>query len=113
MHQAEVYNYKVHAQVKWNHIHLWLLLIRYQQCQLQQGSMDCGLFAFAFAGILACGNHLNGYNIRQDVMRQHLCIVCLPVLLNNFQLKGKHEKTKLVWLEKVLPVYCNCHMPVI
>ena len=45
---------------------------RYRQCQLQDGSADCGLFALAFAAVLAAGGHPSAYLFHQQAMRKHL-----------------------------------------
>ena len=68
-------------------------LCRYKQCQRQAGSIDCGLFAVAFAAVLAEGAHPSGYLFNLKLMRSH----CTFTLV--YQMKfGFH-------------VYCNCRMP--
>ena len=49
-----------------------LYTYRYRLCQLQVGSADCGLFALAFASVLAAGGHPSAYHYDQQAMRKHL-----------------------------------------
>ena len=44
--------------------------------QKQQGIVDCGLFAIAFATCLACGHDPSSYQFNQNEMRSHL-FTCL------------------------------------
>ena len=44
--------------------------------QKQQGIVDCGLLAIAFATCLACGHDPSSYQFNQNEMRSHL-FTCL------------------------------------
>ena len=47
------------------HIYIICVTFRFKQCQLQKGSSDCGLFAFAFAAVMASGKHPSAFHFNQ------------------------------------------------
>ena len=85
---------------------------RYRKCQLQDGSADCGLFALAFAAVLAAGGHPSAYLFHQQAMRNHLH-QCLT--LNRFSpfptRRIGRENRKAARISQPVHVYCTCRMP--
>ena len=56
---------------------LFLHTCKYKLCQAQKGSADCGIFALAFAYMLARGLHPSSYHFEQQRMHAHFhrCLV--------------------------------------
>ena len=48
------------------------ILHRCRQSQQQCGGADCGLYAIAYASVLAKGDHPSSMFFNQDAMRSHL-----------------------------------------
>ena len=88
------------------------LFFRYRQCQQQIGASDCGLFALAFAAVLASGNHPSAFHFNQPLMRKHLHNCLEQGCFSPFPTKRiGRENRKLTHRTFCLPVYCYCRMP--
>ena len=84
----------------------------FRQCQQQAGSDDCGMFAIAFASVLAAGDHPSAYLFNQKEMRQHrhTCISLGKWSSFPNKKKGRENKARAKYTEEV-KVYCDCRMP--
>ena len=85
---------------------------RYKLCQLQDGSGDCGLFALAFAAVLAASGHPSAYLFDQQAMRRHLHMCLSTDTFSPFPTRriGRVNKKKARMCTNV-HVYCTCRMP--
>ena len=85
---------------------------RYRQSQRQQGSADCGLFALAFAAVLASSRHPSAFLFDQQAMRGHLHKCLTTSQLSPFPTRTTgRENRKLTRMCLTIPVYCSCRMP--
>ena len=91
---------------------IFILLYRYKQCQQQEGSSDCGLYAVAFAAILASGSHPSAFNFHQQSMRKHLHDCLQAGLLSPFPIKriGRGNR-KITRFSYNIEIFCYCRMP--
>ena len=84
----------------------------YQQCQQQQGAIDCGAFAIAFAVDLCMGQNIEAVSCDQSAMRQHL-YTCLQS--RHFTPFPRSHLAKGVLMCKTsvtsFPIYCTCRLP--
>ena len=92
---------------------LYIMLFRAdRQCQQQHESSDCGLFALAFASVLASGSHPSGYRFQQKLLRHHLHM-CLEQ--NTFQgfpiTRLGRVNMKAIKYSYSIAIYCYCRMP--
>ena len=62
---------------------------RYKYCQSQNGSADCGLFAIAFASVIAKREDPSCYNFNQQTMRDHLHQCLSNGVFTDFPVKGQ------------------------
>ena len=83
----------------------------YIDVQMQQGCDDCGLFAIAFATLLARGEQPGSFFYEQTVMRKHLIeslekqnITAIPVQ------KIRRHGSKVRHSAKI-PIHCVCRLP--
>ncbi len=80
--------------------------------QVQAGSADCGLFALAFAAILASGKHPSAYQFQQKLMRQHLVSCLTAMKFQQFPVQTiSRENRHLARFTHVIHLYCYCRMP--
>jgi hypothetical protein len=91
-----------------------VVTVKYRQCQLQNGATDCGLFALAFASVIASGAHPSAYQFNQSLMRQHLDDCIVKDAYTPFPVKkvGRNNR-KRVRLTEDIPIWCSCRMPTI
>ena len=88
------------------------LMYRYKQCQQQTNSSDCGLFAVAFAAVLASGGHPSSFRFHQESMRGHLHSCLQNGLLSSFPTRRiGRENRKFTCFCRIVPVFCNSRMP--
>ena len=87
-------------------------LYRYRPTQQQEGGSDCGLFAIAFAGVLASGCHPSSFKFKQSEMREHLCQCLVASQLSDFPTAKKgRERRSAVRKSYHIQVFCSCRMP--
>ena len=58
-------------------IYILLYTCRYRLCQMQDGASDCGLFALAFASVLASGRHTQAAATLSSRKCMHTCMHAL------------------------------------
>ena len=85
---------------------------RYRLCEAQNGSADCGLFALAFASVLASGKHPSSHHFDHQRMRAHLHACLTTGTFSAFPvLRVGRENKKKIKMCHDFPVYCSCRMP--
>ena len=86
-------------------------LFRYIDMVIQNGTVDCGLFALASAAALANGEEPGSFAFDQEQMQPHL-IKCLAAEKGEpFPVKKCRRKLKKIKSTVKVPVFCTCHMP--
>ena len=85
---------------------------RYRPVQQQKGGSDCGVFAVAFAAVLASGCHPSAIKFQQSDMRNHLRQCLEDNQLSDFPTTriGRERRSAIQKIFRV-PVYCTCRMP--
>ena len=76
---------------------------------VQAGTYDCGLFAVAFATVLALGRQPEEFQFSQQEMRKHL-YQCFEKQKMEMCRKRRSKKSMVKSMQKV-PLFCNCRMP--
>ena len=81
--------------------------------QQQHGTLDCGLFAIAFAVEVCLGNNVEVVSFKQKKMRSHLIDCLNKGIMSPFPKKHPNKEslphpTSMVCAIKV---YCYCKMP--
>ena len=84
-------------------------LYRYRPTQQQEGGSDCGLFAIAFAGVLASGCHPSSFKFKQSEMREHLRQCLVASQLSDFPTAKKGREKKCC--EEELPYSSFLQLP--
>jgi hypothetical protein len=88
------------------------ITLRYRRCHKQKGGSDCGLFALAYADILAAGKHPSAIHFDQANLRTHFHSCLKHGVYSPFPtLRVGRENRKNVAMEKIVPVYCYCRLP--
>ena len=79
---------------------------------VQAGTYDCGLFAVAFATVLALGRQPEKFQFSQQEMKKHLyqCFEKQKMGMFPFGRKRRSKKSMVKSIQKV-PLFCNCGMP--
>ena len=88
-----------------------VIINRFRQCHQQNGSIDCGLFALAFASILASGNHPSSYYLQQKFLRKHLHTCIENGCFKAFPTARVGRVKNLIRYEYSIGIYCYCRMP--
>ena len=96
------------------HVIIGFLYDRDRQCEQQNGSLDCGLFALTFASILASGSHPSAYHFKQRLLQQHL-ITWLCLNQNRFEQfpiarHGRVNKKAIKYIYSIA-IYSHYRMP--
>lgn len=80
--------------------------------QLQQGSMDCGLFALAFSVSLCAGQDPSTTNYIQNQFRNHL-LSCLEASeISPFPTRQRMRRVaKKLPITSAFDIYCICRLP--
>ena len=82
------------------------MLCRYRSAQQQEGGDDCGIFAVAFAAVLASGCHPSSFKFKQSDMREHLRQCLVVNWLSDFPTTKKgRERRSAVEKTYQVPVY--------
>ena len=84
--------------------------VEYVNCQYQQGSEDCGLFAIANACELCFGGDPSVVKYTQDNMRKHLLKAFDTLRLMQFPSKMRRVSQHVLQRE-FIDIYCTCRMP--
>ncbi|KAL5506352.1 hypothetical protein EMCRGX_G007973 [Ephydatia muelleri] len=84
--------------------------VEYVNCQYQQGSEDCGLFAIANACELCFGGDPSVVKYTQDDMRKHLLKAFDTLRLMQFPSKMRRVSQHVLQRE-FIDIYCTCRMP--
>ena len=84
--------------------------VRFMDVQRQSGTMDCGLFAVAFATCLSSGVQPGTCTIKQQNMRKHL-YQCLQISKMDMFPIIKCRRGPIVKSSDIISVYCVCCMP--
>jgi hypothetical protein len=88
------------------------ITLQYKQYQQQNGSKDCGLYALAFAAMLASGNHPSAVHFNQSSMRKHLHCSLNNDNLFPFPISRSRRAIQQFTRHIInVPVYCYCRMP--
>ena len=93
-----------------------LLSIRKLAVQQQNGTLDCGIFAVAFA-VEACeGNDISVACFDQMMMRQHMHVCLQEGVFHSFPKMKRSQKPRKVHLRSTMnlikfELYCTCRMP--
>lgn len=88
------------------------MLYRYRPVQQQEGGSDCGMFAVAFAAVLASGCSPTSFKFKQSDMREHLRQCLVVNELSDFPIAKKgRERRNAVKKSYKIPIYCQCRMP--
>ena len=94
---------------------LQLYWFRFRYCQFQVhayvGSVDCGLFAIAFASIIAHGDDPGCYTFDQNLMRDHLHQCFIKGAFSSFPVRRKNRRNARISHMACVPIYCLCRMP--
>ena len=85
--------------------------VKYVDTTMQCGSMDCGLFAIAFAAALANGDLPGGLQCIQSKMRAHLLHCFETQCVTPFPISRKRRRAQRVKFQSSTEVYCSCRMP--
>ena len=91
--------------------HTRYTVYRYKQCQQQNGSSDSGLFALAFAAVLASGRHPSAFHFDQPLLRKHLHSCIQQGHLSSFSAQLRRENRKATRHLFNIFKYCYCRMP--
>jgi hypothetical protein len=86
------------------------ITVNYRYCQFQVGSSDCGLFALAFASILAAQDDPSKYLFDQSAMRRHIHRCLLSGVFNPFPTKRIRRRISKKTVIS-FSVHCMCRMP--
>ena len=78
--------------------------------QIQQGGVDCGLFAIAFACELAFGNDPSTISYDQSQMRKHLLSCLQKRFFTPFPRQSKSARFSKGHI-CCINLFCNCNMP--
>ena len=84
--------------------------MEYVNCQYQQGSEDCGLFAIANACELCFGGDPSVVKYTQDDMRNHLLKAFDTLRFMQFPSKVRRVSQHVLQRE-FIDIYCTCRMP--
>jgi Ulp1 family protease len=88
------------------------ITLRHRRCHKQKGAFDCGLFALAYAGMLAEGKHPSAFHLNQANLRTHFHSCLENGVYSQFPtLRTGRENRKNIAAEKIVPVYCYCRLP--
>ena len=86
-------------------------MCRYCYCQFQNGTSDCGLFALAFASVIAKGDDPSKYTFDQSAMRRHILSCIINKKFTDFPTRRIGRGiTKHITTFK-FKVHCKCRMP--
>ena len=91
----------------------YLLNVHKLSVQQQEGTMDCGIFAVAFAVEVCVGNNVENVSFNQKKMRKHLYDCLSKGVMTPFpKMSSKLEHLpRPTCVERKLKVYCLCKMP--
>ena len=84
--------------------------LRTVSVQQQKNSVDCGLFAIAFATSLAFGDDPRDITYDEDVLRSHLVNCLTEKNMSKFPTRqGRSQRCKQAMSR--VELYCSCRMP--
>ena len=79
--------------------------------QMQYGSVDCGLFAIAFATAIALGISPEYIHFQQGEMRQHLLTCLSNGKLTTFPFDKNRRAKKRIKVTQIIKLFCKCRLP--
>ena len=80
--------------------------------QQQQGTLDCGLFAIAFAVEVCFGRNPQCASFNQKIMREHLYTCLTQGVLTSFpKISDSEALPRPSPVVHKIHLYCVCHMP--
>ena len=87
------------------------LEIRTVSVQQQKGSLDCGLFAVAFAVEVCLGRNPQYAKLDQSKMRNHLYECLTERVMKPFPRSSSETLPRPSPLVRYIKIYCKCRMP--
>ena len=85
------------------------IVLHFVDCQRQNGTNDCGLFAIAFAVSICYGNLPEKFRYAQHEMRKHLFKCLNNGMIEEFPKKVRRSKMRIIKTQTI-KVYCICRM---
>ena len=87
------------------------ICLKFVNTQMQNGAVDCGLFAIAFATAIAFGYKPELLSFDQNKMRKHLLSCLTSGEIRMFPEKEKRQRKSIIKNIQKIKVYCYCRLP--